>query len=70
MKVDAHLLSLEASINQRVRHQYTFVESVTNEAYVAPGTFTLASIQQATTTLTLITNIAVDWKIGDWINIW
>lgn len=70
MKVDAYILSLEASINQRIRHQYTFVESVTNEAYVAPTEFTLASIQQATTTLTLITNSAVDWKIGDWVNIW
>jgi hypothetical protein len=57
-------------MNQRPRHQYAFVEVVTNDAPTTETEYTLTSVSQATTTLTLVSSTAVDWNIGDWVNIY
>lgn len=65
-----HRLEFEVSANQRVKGSYLTVESVDNTVLTSPTAFSLASIQQATTTLTIILNSAYDGNLGDWFCIY
>jgi len=69
IRANSHFASIESSMNQRTRHQYAVVEAVTNDNPSDISGNAIASIQQVTTTLTIVTTFAVDWSIGDWINI-
>lgn len=71
VNVNAHLASIEVSMNQRVRHQYGVMEMSTTETITPYTDFTISTLQQATTTLTLTmaTNVLSEWSLWDWINI-
>lgn len=45
------------------------MEMSTNEVVTPYTVFGITTLQQITTTLTLTMTSAVDWTIGDWINI-
>lgn len=64
-------VEIEATLSQRVRHDYAILELVSTEAAAAaPTPIALSSIQQATTTLTLVLATAFDGVIGGWINVY
>jgi len=71
VNVNAHLASIEVSMNQRPRHQYGVMEMSTTEAITPYTDFTISTLQQATTTLTLTmaTNVLSEWSLWDWIDI-
>ena len=71
VKVTANMAVLEASMNQRPRHQFAVMEMSSNEVVPAYTDYTISTLQQATTTLTLTmaTSVLDEWTIGDWINI-
>jgi hypothetical protein len=71
VKANAHFSGIEASMNQRPRHQFAVMEMSSNEAVEPYTNFPITSLQQATTTLTLTMtqSILSEWDIGDWINI-
>lgn len=58
-------------MNQRPRHQFSVVEIGSNELVPVYTDYTISTLQQATTTLTLTmaTSVLDEWTIGDWINI-
>lgn len=67
-----HRVYVEASVSQRVAGDYQAVEAVdiTAAPLSAPSAFTVSSIQQATTTLTLILSTAYTGKVGDWVSVY
>ena len=69
IKANAHTSAIEASMNQRVRHQVATMEMSTNEVVPVYDEFAITSLQQATTTLTLNMTNPVDWTLWDWIDI-
>lgn len=58
-------------MNQRPRNQFAVMEMSSNEVVPAYTDYTISTLQQATTTLTLTmaTSVLDEWTIGDWINI-
>jgi len=65
----------EMSVSQRYKGDYGLVYLANyasgNEAVLVPEpvSISIASIQQATTTLTIVLNDAFDGGVGDWVNI-
>ncbi|CAB4134029.1 hypothetical protein UFOVP273_5 [uncultured Caudovirales phage] len=60
-------LETEISASQRIKGSYLVLEAVDNTLLATPTAFSIASIQQATTTLTIILNSAYDGDLGDWV---
>lgn len=71
VNVNAHLSAIEASMNQRPRHQYAVMEMSSDETVPVYTDYWITTLQQATTTLTLTmsSSVLAEWTIGDWINI-
>ena len=69
---NAHISAIEASMNQRVRHYFANMEMSTSETVPVYTAYTISTLQQATTTLTLTMSSSVlgEWTMGDWIDIW
>lgn len=71
IKANAHFSGIEASMNQRVRHQFATMEMSTNDLVPPYTEYTVSTLQQSTTTLTLTmsSSVLAEWTIWDWINI-
>ena len=72
IKANAHLSAIEASMNQRVRHQFSTMEMSTDDVVPVYTEYSISTLQQTTTTLTLTmaSSVLDEWTIWDWINIW
>lgn len=61
----------EASISQRVKGTYFITELTDVEAVVdSPNEYTIVSITQSTTTLTVVIDAAFDGWLGSWVDIY
>ena len=71
IKANAHFSAIEASMNQRVRHRFATMEMSTNDVVPVYTEYTISTLQQATTTLTLTMSASVlsEWSLWDWIDI-